>query len=128
MYVNLSQSLLGASISRPKVLGIRHRGTCVDTACLRVVDTMPKTGARAVLFPVFSAGFPTAVDSVGLTLAQQQNRAARALNQVGSLTYARATCDVLATYAETGEAWSPQLLKAVLVAGYIGLGIWALRN
>jgi hypothetical protein len=89
---------------------------------------MPQSGARVVSLPIFSAGFPTTVDSVGLSLAQQQIRAARALNQVGRLAYAQADCDVLATYAETGEAWSPQLVKAVLVAGFIGLGILALEN
>ncbi len=78
MYVR--KSLLGASISRPKVLGIRHRGTCTDPACLTVVDTMPETGARAVSFPVFSAGFPVTIDSLAFTLPEQQLRAARALN------------------------------------------------
>jgi hypothetical protein len=89
---------------------------------------MPETGARTVSFAIFSAEFPMTLDSIGLTFPQQQIRAARALNQIGRLTYAQADCDVLATFAETGEAWSPQLVKAVLVAGFIGLGIWALRN
>lgn len=124
----MDQSLLGASISRPKALGSRHRGTCVDPACLTVVDTMPATGGRAVSLSIFSAGFPITIDSVGLTFPQQQIRTARALNQVGHLTYAQANCGVLATFAETGEAWSPQLLKAVLIAGFIGLCIWALSN
>jgi hypothetical protein len=62
------------------------------------------------------------------TFPQQQIRTARALNQIGRLTYAQADCDVLATFAETGDAWSPQLVKAVVAAGLIGLGIWALRN
>src|ERR1039457_4756303 len=124
----LDQSLLGASISRPKVLGARHRGTWVDPACLTVVDTMSETGARAVSLAIFSAGFQITIDSVALTFPQQQIRTARALNQVGHLTYAQANCDVLATFVETGEARSPQLLQAVLVAGFIGLCIRALRN
>jgi|ERR1035437_2442288 hypothetical protein len=124
----MDQSLLGASISRSKIMGTRHRGTCVDPACLTVVDTMPETDARIVSLPIFSAGFPITIDSVGLTFPQQQIRTARALNQIGRVTYAQANCDVLATFAETGEAWSPQLVKAVLVASFIGLGIWALRN
>src|ERR1019366_10293824 len=97
----MDQSLLGASISRSKIMGTRHRGTCVDPACLTVVDTMPETDARIVSLPIFSAGFPITIDSVGLTFPQQQIRTARALNQIGRVTYAQANCDVLGKFKPT---------------------------
>src|SRR5260221_606647 len=120
------RSLLGASVSRPKAFGIRHRGTCADPTCFTVVDTMPETGARLVLFPVFAAGYPVTIDSFGYTPADQQIRAARAINQVGRLPYAQANCDVLASFAETGVPSSPQLGKTLLVAGLVALTIWVL--
>jgi hypothetical protein len=123
-----NRSLLGASISRPKTLGIRHRGTCADHRCQTVVDTMPETGARVVFLPEFLAGFNGSVDSIGLTPAEQQMRALRALNQVGRLPYQQANCDLLATYAETGTAWSPQAVGLLALACAAGLVIWASRN
>lgn len=119
------KSLLGASISRPKALMIRHRGTCVDHRCQIVVDTMPETGARLVNLREFLAGFNGTVDSVGATPLDQQLRASRALNQVGRLPYRRANCDQLATYAETGVAWSPQVVGVLALACAAGLIIWA---
>jgi hypothetical protein len=118
--------LLGASISRPKALGFRHRGTCVDPGCLSVVDTLPETGARLVPQSVFSDGFTARIDSVGLTSTDQQIRAARALSNVG-LPYSQANCDVLATYAETGVPSSPQL-NQVLSAVFFGLAAGALLS
>ena len=126
--MQVSRSLLGASVSRPKAFGIRHRGTCADPACLAVVDTMPETGARLVFFPLFAEGYQVTIDSHGYTGADQQVRATRALNQVGRLPYSQANCDVLATFAETGVASSPQLGNVLLLAGFVGLTIWALRN
>jgi hypothetical protein len=124
----VNNSLLGASVSRPKALWIRHRGTCADYRCQTVVDTMPETGARIVSLPEFLAGFAGSVDSVGATPAEQQLRALRALNQVGWLPYQHADCDVLATYAETGQARSPQLAGVLAFAFAAGLVIWASRN
>jgi hypothetical protein len=123
----VNRSLLGASVSRPKSYLIRHRGTCADHQCQRVVDTLPETGARLVSLAEFLAGNAVRVDSVGITLADQQQRTLRALSQVGQLPYSQANCDVLATYAETGNVWSPQAvgLLALMVVG--GL-IWASRN
>jgi hypothetical protein len=124
----IGNSLLGASVSRPKALWIRHRGTCADYRCQAVVDTMPETGARIVSLPEFLAGFDGAVDSIAATPAEQQMRALRAINQVGRLPYHQADCDVLATYAETGQAWSPQLVGVLAVACTAGLIIWASRS
>ena len=112
MYEFEYQSLLGASISRQKSFGFRHRGTCVDPACHTIVDPMPPTGPRLVSRPFFADGYPITIDSLGLTPLDQQLRAHRSLNQIGRFTYAQANCDVLATYAETGQVWSPQLVKA----------------
>jgi hypothetical protein len=123
-----NRSLLGASVSRPKALGIRHRGTCADHSCCIVVDTQPETGARIVFLPEFLAGFNGSVDSVGLTPAEQQMRALRAIYQIGRLPYQQANCDVLATYAETGTAWSPQAVGILAFACAAGLFIWASRN
>jgi len=123
-----TQSLLGASISRPKALGIRHRGTCADHRCQTVVDTMPETGARIVFLLEFLAGYAGSVDSTGATPLEQQIRALRAMDQVGRLPYPRANCDVLATYAETGQAWSPQLVGALAFTFAAGLVIWASRS
>lgn len=123
----VNRSLLGASVSRPKSLVIRHRGTCTDHGCQTVVDTMPETGARLVPLAEFLAGYAGRVDSVGSSAAEQQLRALRALNQVGRLPYQQANCDVLATYAETGNPWSPQAVGLLAVACVAGL-IFASRN
>ena len=123
----MHHSLLGSSISRPKSLVIRHRGTCADHGCQTVVDTMPETGARLVPLAEFLAGYTGRVDSVGPSPAEQQRRALRALNQVGRLSYQQANCDVLATYAETGNPWSPQAVGLLAVACVAGL-ILASRN
>lgn len=123
----MNRSLLGASVSRPKSLVIRHRGTCADHGCQTVVDTMPETGARLVPLAEFLAGYAGHVDSVGMTSEEQQLRALRALSQVGQLPYHQANCDVLATYAQTGNGWSPQAVGWLAVAIVGGL-IWASRN
>ena len=81
-----------------------------------------------MFLPEFLAGFNGSVDSIGMTPAEQQMRALRALNQVGRLPYQQANCDVLATYAETGTAWSPQAVGILALACAAGLGIWASRN
>jgi hypothetical protein len=120
-------SLLGASVSRPKGL-VRHRGTCTDDNCLTVVDTMPETGARLVWRNEFLAGYQGNIDSAATTPHEQQLRALRALNQVGRLAYAQAHCDILATYAETGTAWSPQAVGLLALAAAAGIVIWAVRN
>lgn len=126
MYVR--KSLLGASVSRPKALLIRHRGTCANDNCSMVVDTMPETGARLVPLPVFLNGFTGSLDCFGTTPEEQQQRALRALRQVGRLSYQQANCDILTTYAETGTAWSPQAVGLLALAGFAGLLIWAARN
>jgi hypothetical protein len=123
----VNSSLLGASVSRPKFLVIRHRGTCADHGCQTVVDTLPETGARLVPLAEFLAGYLGRIDSVGLTPADEQQRALRALNRVGRLPYQQANCDALATYAETGNAWSPQAVGLLALAVVGGL-IWASRN
>ena len=76
----------------------------------------------------FSRGFNGSVDSIGPTPAEQQMRALRAINQVGRLPYQQANCDTLATYAETGTAWSPQAVGLLALAGAVGLVIWGSRN
>ncbi len=124
----VDNSLLGASVSRPKALWIRHRGTCADHRCQAVVDTMPETGARIVSLPEFLAGYGGSVDSIGMTPAEHQVRALRAIYQVGRLPYQQANCDILATYAETGTAWSPQAVGILALACAAGLVIWASRN
>lgn len=121
MYVQ-RRSLLGASLSRDKGF-FRHRGTCVDPVCQAVVDTMPETGARLVPFAAFAANMPVRFDSFGLTALDEGTRAQRALSQVGQLPYANAHCDQLATYAETGQFYSPQALKAIAAVGLIWLGV-----
>ena len=123
-----THSLLGASISRPKALVFRHSGTCADHRCQTVVDTMPETGARIVYLHEFLAGFAGSVDSTGATPAEQQRRALRAINQIGRLPYQQANCDVLATFAETGQARSPQLVGILALACAAGLIVWASRN
>jgi len=123
----INRSLLGASVSRPKSLVIRHRGTCADHGCQTVIDTMPETGARLVSLAEFLAGHAGRLDSVGITPEEQQLRALRALSVVGRLPYQQANCDVLATYAETGNGWSPQTVGLLAVA-FIGGLIWASRN
>lgn len=88
---------------------------------------MPETGARLVPLAEFLAGYTGRVDSVGSSAAERQLRVLRALNQVGRLPYRQANCDVLATYAETGNAWSPQAVGLLAVACVAGL-ILASRN
>ena len=123
----VNPSLLGASISRPKIVA-RHRGTCVDYGCQMVVDTMPETDARLVPLSEFLAGFVGRVDSVGATALDEQVRAFRAFSQVGRLSYDQANCDELATYAETGVAWSPQFIGGLLIASALVAMIWGSRN
>jgi hypothetical protein len=89
---------------------------------------MPETGARIATWPQFSAGLPVNIDSIGLTRQEQEIRMMRALSQVGRLPYTRANCDVLATYAETGRAWSPQLVGGLALAALIGLAVWSSRD
>ncbi len=124
----VNRSFLGASVSRPKSLLIRHRGTCTDHRCQTVVDTLPETGARLVPLAEFLVGHAGRVDSVGITLADQQQRALRALSQVGQLPYSQANCDVLATYAETGNVRSPQAAGLLALAVIVGGLIWVSRN
>jgi hypothetical protein len=89
---------------------------------------MPETGARIVFLPEFLAGYAGSVDSIGATPVEQQLRALRAVNQVGRLPYQQANCDVLATYAETGQARSPQFAGLLATAFAAGLVIWASRS
>ncbi|HXJ38761.1 MAG TPA: hypothetical protein VNH18_05755 [Bryobacteraceae bacterium] len=119
-------SLLGASISRPKGI-VRHRGTCADHQCATVVDTMPETGARLVRRDEFLAGRHAQIDSVGQTPWDQKIRAMRALQQVGKLPYSAAHCDILATYVETGTAWSPQAVGLIALTATI-FAIWAVHK
>ena len=126
--MRIQRSLLGASVSRDKAFFTRHRGTCADPACATVVDTMPETGARLVTFPTFAVNQPVQIDSVGQNYVDQHLRAARALSQVGRLTYSQAHCDQLATDAETGEFYSPQALKFIFWAGVAGLIFVTLRS
>ena len=84
-------------------------------------------GRRLVPQAKFLAGHGGRVDSVGVTSADQHQRALRALSQVGQLPYSQANCDVLATFAETGSAWSPQV-AGLLALALVGGLIWASRN
>jgi hypothetical protein len=87
---------------------------------------MPPEGVRLVLSPFFADGHQVNLDSIALTPIDGQMRVESVLPLVGNLPYQpAATCDHVATYAETGEWFSPQGTVAVLI-GLAGLlALWA---
>jgi hypothetical protein len=118
--------LTGASASRQSSIPlVRHRGICADAGCRNLIDSMPPGGARWVPFPIFADGYNVTIDSLAPTPSEAQQRVARVIPFVDQLPYQpAATCDHLATYAETGQWMSPQAVVFIL-AGLTGIALWA---
>jgi hypothetical protein len=104
----------------------RHVGTCASDTCSQIVDSVPYNMARLTSFAKFAQGWPVAVESVGASPEEQQLRVLRAWSQIGRPYHPGATCDHLATYAETGEWRSPQIEAwlELLGVGLVGYLAW----
>lgn len=118
----------GDVIERPGPAGTKHRGIVAGTDSfgrLMVIHNAKDLYVKYDFMEVFAAGLPVSlVSRVARNWFEQQQIVARAQSLLGKqFDLLKFNCDHLVTFAQTGQASSPQLtiaLGAIILTGLLG--------